>query len=103
MKELLEKYAELKNQIKVAEEQVKELAPQVMDAMNGTNNDKVDAEGIGTFSIANRKTWTYGPEVKALKNGLEGEMRAQQADGTATFTENPYLLFKEAKEEDAVA
>jgi len=86
-----ERYAELKNDIKRLEEEITALAPEVMVEMGEV--DELSTE-FGMFTVGKRRKWTYPKDVeKATEDAKNAQKEAQQL-GTATFEENPYLIFK---------
>ena len=97
-KDLLQQYANLKEQERVIAEEIAKINPLVLAEIDAAGADKVEAKGIGTFSKASRKTWKFSKEVELAEEGLEELKRQEKADGTATVTEKPYLLFKAPKE-----
>ena len=92
-KELLERYAVIKEQIKLLEAQVDELQPQIMESIINEGADGV-ATDFGTFTVGHRRTYTY-PENVAGEEARVKEMKKEaEALGTATYVEKPYLVFK---------
>ena len=91
-KTLFLQYATLKNQIKILEREMTQLQPAVMEAMEG--NDEVEVKEIGTFIIGHRRAWVYPEPLERAKANLKEAEKNAQRLGEATYTENPYLLFK---------
>lgn len=99
MREILSEYADIKNKIKELEQKAEELSTTIQAQMVENGVDKVDAEGLGTFTVAKRKAWKYSEDVVRLAEDLANQKKTEQADGTATFEEDPYLVFKPLKTE----
>jgi hypothetical protein len=99
MKELLQKYADLKASVKEAEEKIDELSVEIRAKMTEQGADKIDAENLGIFTIAKKKSWKYSERVEAATESLNMMKKDEQACGTATFVEDPYLVFKPLKKD----
>ena len=98
-KELLESYANLKQQEKVIAEEIAKINPLILAEIDAAGVDKIDAKDLGTFSIAKRKTWKFSTDVELAEEGLDELKSQEKAKGIATATEKPYLLFKPVVEE----
>jgi len=85
-KELLEKYSNLKTSQKAIEIELKEISPIIMGMMEGEGVDKLESD-FGTFTIANKTTYTYSEKVTKLQE-------EEKANGTAKIKMSPYVLFK---------
>jgi len=97
-KDLLQQYANLKEQEKVIADEIAKINPLILAEIQAAEVDKVEAKDIGTFSLAARETWKYSENVVLAEEGLEELKLAEKRDGTATSTEKPYLVFKAPKE-----
>lgn len=85
-KQLLERYAELKNQINNLELELKSIQPTVLEFIESIDPDNKGIETeVGLFSRIRRKKWTYSPEVEELSAQLDEQMAEEKADGRATF------------------
>jgi hypothetical protein len=93
-KENLNRYAELKAQIKALEAEVDDLKPGILAEMKASEADKVDHDA-GTFTVSRRKSWTFTPKVESIRESLKTAEADEKADGSATFEETEFLLFKE--------
>lgn len=94
---MLRLYAEWKKQEKEANKRIEELAPQIIEYMVAQDIEKQPTT-LGTFSLVPKKTWKYTGAVDKAKKELEEIKADEEATGKATFTEKPYLLFKEPKD-----
>ena len=90
-KELLAKYAELKQIVTEAEAQLDELKPQVIEMMG--DNDAIETD-FGTFSLSKRRTWTYSPAITEREKQLKVDKKLEEQLGTAQYVENPILIYK---------
>ena len=93
-KENFEKYAELKIQISLLEKEIELLQPLILEEMP---EKPVDLEGVGTFSLGSRKTWSYSSELEKIKTDLKESEKVEQQKGIAEYTEKPYLMFRQVK------
>lgn len=94
-KEILERYAQLKMEAKMIEEEIKDLQPQVVEIMG--DNEELEVKGVGTFIRAIRRAWTYPEAIKNAEADLKVAKKEAEQTGDATAVENPYLLFKNEK------
>ncbi len=99
MKELLERYASIKERQKRDEEELESLSNEITLKITEQGADKINADGIGTFTIAKRKLWKYSEQVEHTFDQLKSMKDEEQANGEATFIENPYLIFKAERKE----
>lgn len=95
MKEKLIEYAELKRQSAEIEEQIEALKPEVEAAVLTLNpeDETVLVEGIGTFSMFSRRTYTYPSDIEEAENKLKERKKETEANGEATYTEKKTLRF----------
>lgn len=91
------KYAEIAEQIKHLEEQQGSLKLECLDDMEAKKLDQVKLDGVGTFSITERKSWEYSPAVKEKDEELKSLKKTEEHDGTATSTVSKSLRFQAAK------
>lgn len=101
MNETFRIYAELKVKEKSIKEEIETLAPQIMEYLIGQDIEKQPTT-LGVFSIAKRKSWKYTNAVEIAEKKFKDLQIKEQADGSATFTEKPYLLFITPKEQNDV-
>lgn len=90
-KQTLAQYAALKQEIKVLEEQLELLKEPVMEIMSDA--DELQTE-FGTFTKASRRSYTYPAFITTLDEQLKEKKKEAEATGTATYTEKPYIVFK---------
>lgn len=98
-KEILQQYANLKEQEAVIAAEITKLGPLILAEISAAGVDKVEAKDVGTFTVAKRKTWKFSEDITLAEEGLEELKRTEKANGVAKATEKPYLLFKGVKEE----
>jgi hypothetical protein len=97
-KEKLAKYASIRAQIKELTEIESEMKKDIQLYMIENDADKIEAPGLGTFSLAKRKSWEYPQEITEMEADLITAKKTAEAKGEATYTEKPYFVFKESKE-----
>jgi hypothetical protein len=98
-KEQLREYAQIKAQLKALTAQEATLKKDILVTMSDEGAEKIDTE-FGTFSLAKRKSWTYPQSIVEMQADLKVAMKTAEAKGEATYEENPYFVFKEAKTEE---
>ena len=97
-KDILNKYAQYKSEIKTLEETAEELKVQVLEIMQESGVEEIELP-TGKLTLASRRSWKYGPEVISKEKELK-ELKAKEEQlGIADYTENFYPVYKEAKEE----
>jgi len=87
----LERYAEIKNDIKRLEEEAKEIAPQILEEMGDVEEVSTD---FGTFIVAKRRQYTYPETLVKAQEELDAAKEQAVQTGEAVYTEKPYLIFK---------
>ena len=91
--------AEIKQQIKALETEYEMLTPQVMARVKELSHDKehyaLQVGELGTFSVVQKKVWTYTDQVKQLDSMLKEKKAEEEATGDATFTVKEYAQFRE--------
>lgn len=99
-KEQLIEYAQIKAQIKALTDRESKLKKDIQLYMIENNADKIEAPDVGTFSLAKRKSWAYPQAITEMEADLVVAKKTAEAKGEATYTEKPYFVFKEMKEEE---
>ncbi len=102
-KQKLERLASLKRQIKSLTQETEILAEEVLNEIKSEGGTKVETD-FGTFSIVERRTWTYPPVIQAMAKDLEENKKKAQQVGTAEAEVNYSLSYyppKKANGEDA--
>lgn len=88
----LERYAELKNAIAKAEEELDELKPAILEAMEVEGAEQVVTE-FGKFTIESKRTWKFSDHVEKAKAQIKEMEAEEKAVGSATYTENKFIKF----------
>lgn len=96
-KELLEKYADLKVQSKLIDNELSFLKEEVLKQVSNyivENDGQLPGfEGKGKFSVKKTKLWQYSPVVDMLAEQLEETKAEEKKTGAATFEETESLVF----------
>lgn len=93
---LYESYAILEAKIAELETQKAPLRVKILEEMVERAEKKVDTP-FGSFSVSNRKSWTYTPRVAEAEEKFKALQAKEQSTGDATFTETPSLRFTQVK------
>ena len=95
-KSKLEEYGRLKLEIKQLDERVKALQPEITEMIieSGYEDEGVEVDGLGVFTITKRREWTYPAEVKELETEYKKAKKMAEQDGSAEYTENKSVMFK---------
>lgn len=103
-KEILKKYAEIKDVVKRCEAQIEEMKPQIVDIISklnpGEDEHPVEVEGIGKFSCVQKRKYSYSTETRVLEDKVKEVKKTEEQNGVATYIINPYLKFDPVKEPD---
>lgn len=89
-KKILEEYAALKIDEKRVAERIKELQPEIKEAMMAQGADKINME-VGSFTLGSMTRWQYSKAVKDLQE-------KEKASGTAKQVVSTILYFKQPKQ-----
>ncbi len=95
-KETLNAYADLKlkeKAIKLELERLKGDVTEMVSEYIKENGNPPGIAGKGSFSIAEKKKWTYSVKVDALEEDLKALMDEEKADGSATAEISQTLTF----------
>jgi gas vesicle protein len=104
---IYEEYSKLKIQIKVAQDKLKELEPQILDEIKSLS-EPMKTE-MGTFTKVVRESWKFTefvsqieeqvkPKIDALMKSVENAKELEKKNGKATKIEIIGLRFIEKKE-----
>ena len=100
-KEQLERYADLKIQRKLIDNELEflneEVAKQVAEFMAENEGKAPAIQGKGSFSIKKLKSWKYSKAYEAEKEALAALKAEEEATGVATFTETESVIFTQEK------
>lgn len=99
-KDVLNKYAEFKAQVKLWEVQVEALAPKVLEIMQANEVEEVDIAEKGKLSLGSRRAWKYSQKLQDLEKSLKEEKKVEEQTGKADYVEKHYVIFKPLTEEE---
>lgn len=91
--EIINRYAEIKAQIKLLTDEAKELEPQVSELVSKEENEKLETDA-GKFYFTTRKSWEYPSYVKEAETKFKEEKKKAEDNGDAKFEESKSLTFK---------
>lgn len=99
-KEILQKYAEIKQKISAYEEEADLLRGDVMDAIQRINpTDGIVESEFGSFVIVQKRKYEYSDTIKDIENNLKQAKKEAEAKGEATYVVQPYLKFTKNDQE----
>ena len=101
-RDILLQYANLKIQEKKVAEELDLIKAGVLSevqAIRGDTDSPVQLSDLPgySFSIQNRKTWTYSAAVIGLTERLKEKKKEEEQTGQATFEESPSVVFTSPK------
>lgn len=88
------RYAEIKAQMKVLEEEGKKISESLVADLVEAGTKQIK-NTFGTFSLIERKVWTYSNHVKKLKERLQYQESLEQLNKVATFTTNKSIMYNQ--------
>ena len=88
--EIFARYAQLKRQITLLEDQMKELQPQVTEELKKLPDAKLKTP-FGMFNIMRRAKWSYSEAVQQIEDQLKSQQKAEQESGTAKAEYTEYV------------
>lgn len=97
-KDVLNKYAEIKKDIKELEEQAKTLNLLVLEALQENSLEEVELD-TGKITLASRRTWKYPSFIKEKIKEIKDIKKEAEQTGSADYTEKHYIVFSEKKHE----
>lgn len=92
---MLIEYAAVCQQIKELEAKKDELNPKLLTYL-GTLGDNTLQTGVGTFTIATRKTYEYTEAIKERELTLKEAKKAEVEAGAAKAIETQYVRYQAA-------
>lgn len=99
-KDVLNKYAQIKKDIKTLELLADELNPQALAIMQDNEVEEIAISDLGKLSMGSRRKWTYSLEIIEKEDALKAEKKeAEQTGIGASYVENHYIIFKGNKDE----
>lgn len=96
MQTLYEEYATLTAQENFIANRKDELKAQILGEMNAKGENKIET-GLGSFSIAKLKKWTYPEKVLEVGEKFKAMKAKAESTGDATYIETDSLRFTQAK------
>lgn len=91
--DLYVQYAVMKNAAKVLAERIQEINGLIMEEMDRLKVEKQQFD-YGTFSVTERKKWTYPALILKAEEKLEARKLQSQKDGKATVEITKSLMFR---------
>lgn len=93
---MYEEYAIIEAQIKALKNKQDEMRVKILEEMVSKEQKKIDTS-VGSFSVSNRKTWTYTKKVEEMEEKFKALKAKEESTGDATFVETPSLRFNAVK------
>jgi predicted phage-related endonuclease len=97
-KDILNRYAEIKRDIKMLEEKADELNPKVVEIMELNDVGEVEIADLGKLALGSRRTWKYSREVEEEDKQVKEHKKLEEQTSAASYTEKSYVIFKTNKE-----
>jgi len=95
--ELLKEYAKVCTTLKDLETRKKELQPLMYEHLNSLDLDKIQSP-FGTFSLGERKSYTYTDEVAMAKEEIKAIQTEEENNGKAQIKITPFVRYQANKE-----
>lgn len=98
-KDTLNKYAQIKKDIKALEAMADEINPEVMEIMEMASVEEIEVSDIGKLSLGSRRTWKYSDQITEKEEEIKAiKKEAEQTGIGASYIEKKYVIFKANKE-----
>ena len=91
-----EEYAIIEAKIKALKATQTEMRVKILEDMVNSKEKKI-VTPVGSFSVSQRKTWTYTDKVTETEEKLKALMAKEESTGDATYVEAPSLKFTPVK------
>lgn len=98
-KDLLERYADIKDAIADFEKQAESLKPEILAMLQKEGADEVNLKDRGNFVVVPKRKWKYPAPIVTMEEELKKAKTEAEAKGEATWEENPYVMFKPVKKD----
>ena len=98
-KQKFERYATLKSEMKILEEEIKKLAPEILEMVDTTKEKRVESD-FGIFSVTTRRNWKFTHAVTAIEEEVDRMKEEEIATGKAKATETKSVRFDVPKEDE---
>jgi len=89
-------YIDIQTQIKKLEDQKKELSVKCLEEMKKNELNQVK-NPLGTFSLVEKKTWTYSNAIKLSEGAIKELKKAEEENGIAISKVSESLRFQLVK------
>jgi len=83
-KELLQRYASLKSDIKRMTAELETIKPEIVEMMEESGTDEVVLPDTGKFFFKERRVWTYDEYINDREKELKAEKKIAQQKGKAS-------------------
>jgi len=91
--ETLVKYAQTYNKINELKAELDTLGTLILAELATKNLKRLEQEGVGTFSLSERRSWSYSSGVDTLRKNLKAAEKEEQDQGVAEYSITEYLRF----------
>ena len=95
----LQRYLELKAEIKRLYAELKELQPLILAALFEEPHQQTTYQGF-ELTIGERRTWDYSPKVKALQDELKALKKHEESTGLAAIKRHTSFVIARAAKDD---
>lgn len=101
-KELLERYADLKEKEKLIKSQIEDIAPEIMQMLEdtGVDNPKIKLGERGTFTVVRKVSYEHSDKVKQAEQNIKTMKANEIAEGTVKEKVTSFLQYKSSKKEE---
>ena len=97
--EPLERYLNLKAEIRRLTEEMKELEPMILDALMDEPEEVCDYMGC-RLTVRRRRTYEYSERVERIKQEMRGLKKQEEANGTAKLVRHTSFVVVQALKPD---
>ena len=93
MNDLLKKYQQLENTLRIIEAEKSELRDKIVSSLHESNLEKFDHPEYGKLTLAKKSSWIYTAKIKIREEKLKVAKLKEEQSGKAERTEKEYLMY----------
>jgi hypothetical protein len=91
--QLFRRYADLKRQIALLDDELKTLQPKIMGELKPLRDARLRTS-FGIFSVLRHANWNYSEVVEQLEEQLKARQMEEKANGAAKVEYKEYVQYK---------
>lgn len=94
--EMFKAYAQTQYKIGQLKIELEDLGKQITEGLKALGVKNIKIPKLGTFTLSQRKNWSYSPAVKDLENKVKTAKKDEQESGVASYEITEHVRFVNA-------